>query len=113
IRDAWRRAPDRRARLRALFGPPETLGVIPAASPPPRPSRDVTFYAAGHLALAAAATLGIVLPGGLPWTVRLGVAGLVLVTLGVLGGLLDGRTWARPSEGARLAVLLLAGALLR
>jgi len=113
IRDAWRRAPDGRARLRVLFGPPESLGVIPAASPPPRPSRDVTFYAAGHLALAAAATLGIVLPGGLPWIVRLGVAGLVLVTLGVLGGLLDGRTWARYWEGGRLAMLLLAGGGLR
>jgi sterol desaturase/sphingolipid hydroxylase (fatty acid hydroxylase superfamily) len=110
IAGAWRRAPDWRGRLRAVFGPPEALGT-PLPPLPTSPPRRVALYVAGHLALAIAVTVGVVLPSGAPGGIRPGAAVFVLATLGTLGGLLDGRPWARHAEGARLAVLVVGGLL--
>jgi len=112
IRSAWRRAPDWRGRLRAVFGPPEALDTIEPSPLPAIPPRGVALYAAAHFGLAIAAVLGVVLPASSPTALRSGSAALVLATLGVLGGLLDGRPWAGSAEWARLAALLVAGALL-
>lgn len=112
IATAWRRAPDLRGRLRAVFGPPEALDH---AQPPPVPTvppTGVALYAAGHLGLAIAVTLGLVMQSSIPGALRLGAGALVLVTLGVVGGLLDGRQWAGTSEGGRLVGLIMAGLLL-
>ena len=69
-------------------------------------------YAAGHLGLAITVTLGLVMQSSIPGVLRLGAGALVLVTLGVVGGLLDGRQWARSWEGSRLVGLITAGLLL-
>jgi hypothetical protein len=111
IAHAWRRAPDGRARLRAVFGPPESLPFVDARPSPTRPARGAGVYAAAHLVAAAAATLGVVLPGNVGDGVRIAVGALVLGTLGNVGGVLDGRAWARGAEVARL-VALLAGLVL-
>ena len=111
IRNAWRRAPDWRGRLRAVVGPPEGLGTAEPSPLPAVPSPRVALYVAAHLGLAIAACLGVVLPASSPTVLRLGVGAFVLVTLGVLGGLLDGRPWAGPAERARLAALMVAGVL--
>ncbi|MEP6591546.1 MAG: sterol desaturase family protein [Gemmatimonadota bacterium] len=108
---AWRRAPDLGSRLGVIFGPPERLGR-PAPATPPTPEPRIVRYAAAHLVFGIAATLGLVLPSGTPGMLRLGIAVGVLVTLGVLGGLLDGRQWAITAERGRLAILILAGAAL-
>ncbi|HEU5171704.1 MAG TPA: sterol desaturase family protein [Gemmatimonadales bacterium] len=111
IAEAVRRAPNWRGRLRAVFGPPEQLaGLVPAAVPPaPSPAR--TVYAGVQLTFAVAATLLLVLPDRLPPLERLAWAGLVLVTLCVMGGLLDGRRWALVLEPVRLAVVVPAALL--
>jgi sterol desaturase/sphingolipid hydroxylase (fatty acid hydroxylase superfamily) len=114
IAAACRRAPNFRARLRTVFGPPEALGPgRPSSSsscaPPPR---GVALYAAGHIGFAIAVTLGVVIDAALPGALRLGAGAFVIATLGVLGGLLDGRQWARSAEAARLAGLVSAGLLL-
>ena len=112
IAHAWRHAPNRRARLLALFGPPESLPSVGARPLPPRPVRGAALYGAAHLVAAVAATLGVVLPGEGGAGVRVAVGALVLATLGNVGGLLDGRTWARGAEAARLVALLGALVLL-
>jgi hypothetical protein len=109
ISRAWRRAPDWRTKVVALFGPPEKLAPAPHSPPAEMPRPAVAFYAAGHLVLAIAAILGVVLPAGLPVGLRLGAGATALATLGVLGGLLDGRRWAGPAEAARLLALIVAG----
>lgn len=108
---AWGRAPDLGSRLGVIFGPPERLGP-PAPVTLPTPVPRIARYAAAHLVFGIAATLGLVLPSETPAMVRLGMAAVVLVTLGVLGGLLDGRPWAITAERGRLAILMLAGAAL-
>lgn len=112
IRSAWLRAPDWRGRLRAVFGPPEALHTVEPSPLPVIPPRRVALYAAAHFGLAIAAVLSVVLPASSPVLLRSGAAALVLATLGVLGGLLDGRQWAGTAEWARLAALVVVGALL-
>jgi hypothetical protein len=112
IAAAWRRAPDWQGRLHAVFGPPEALGPAPPCPPPAPPVRAVAFYTAAHLLLAIAVILGVVLPASYPSTLRLLAGGLVLATLGVLGGLLDGRPWAGPLERVRVGALMAAALLL-
>jgi hypothetical protein len=59
-----------------------------------------------QLALAIAITLCFVLPArGVPLE-RVAWAGLVVATLGLMGGLLDGRRWALVLEPVRLAVVV-------
>jgi sterol desaturase/sphingolipid hydroxylase (fatty acid hydroxylase superfamily) len=111
IGEAWRQAPDWRGRWRALFGPPESLRHVASGHAFHAPGRGVALYAAAHVGLTIAVILGIILPEGAPDGVRLGSAALVLLTLGVLGGLLDGRPWAKGAERARLIVLLLLALL--
>jgi hypothetical protein len=112
IASAWRRAPDFQGRLRAVFGRPEALGWGQPSLRSAPPPRGVALYAASHLGLAIAVTLSVVLQASHPGGVRLGGGAFVLATLGVVGGLLDGRQWAGLSEGARLAGLITAGLLL-
>ncbi len=101
----WRRAPDWRGRVRALFAPPETLLLSDAPRQQvARPAPAVMAYVGIHLGLAIAATLRVVLPHGPPALVRLEAAALVIAALGTLGGLLDGRTWARRGELLRVMV---------
>lgn len=111
IAHAWRRAPDWRGKLFALFGPPEKVRPAQPSPLPVMPRPALAFYAAGHLALAIAAILGVVLPAGFPGGLRLGTGAMALATLGVLGGLLDRRRWASPAEAARLLALIVAGLL--
>ena len=106
---AWQHAPDWRGKLAAVFGPPGQADSGPTSPGPVVPRPGVAFYAAGHLALAIAAILGVVLPVGLPGGLRLGTGVMALATLGILGGLLDGRRWAGPAEGARLLALIVVG----
>lgn len=108
ISHAWRRAPDWRGRCSAIFGPPDPRGSVRTSDLPAMPRRGVAFYCAGHLALAITAIIGIVLPAGLPAGLRLGAGVIALGTLGILGGLLDGRRWAQPAEATRLLLLLIA-----
>jgi sterol desaturase/sphingolipid hydroxylase (fatty acid hydroxylase superfamily) len=112
IATAWRRAPNLQARLLAVFGPPEALGYAGPAAVPTVPSRGVALYAAGHLGLAIAVTLSIVMQSSIPGWPRLGAGAFVVATLGVVGGLLDGRQWAGSWEGVRLVGLITAGLLL-
>jgi hypothetical protein len=72
----------------------------------------VALYAAGHLGLAIAVTLSIVMQSSIPGWPRLGAGAFVVATLGVVGGLLDGRQWAGSWEGVRLVGLITAGLLL-
>jgi sterol desaturase/sphingolipid hydroxylase (fatty acid hydroxylase superfamily) len=105
IARGWREAPDWHGRLRAVFGPPEALedaGTRPGRQS--HPSFSIAVYSAAHLVLALTATVLIVLPDTGHWAPRGTVAALVLLTLGVLGGLLDGRRWAGPAEMMRLVV---------
>lgn len=64
-----------------------------------------------HLLLTIAATLGLVLPADRPPGGRLLAAAAALVTLGTLGGLLDGRRWAVAAEAGRLGALALLALL--
>jgi alkylglycerol monooxygenase len=105
IRDAWRRAPDWKARVYALFGPPESLAHLASAQARPAPPRAVALYTAVHLGLALVLVLGVVLSAGAPSLRRVLAGAFVMVTLGVLGGLLDGRRWAIRSEWLRLGAL--------
>jgi sterol desaturase/sphingolipid hydroxylase (fatty acid hydroxylase superfamily) len=105
---ALRRAGSWRERIRVVFGPPELLAAFPpgATATPPAPSRARTAYVAVQLALAIAITLCFVLPArGVPLE-RVAWAGLVVATLGLMGGLLDGRRWALVLEPVRLAVVV-------
>ena len=112
IAAAWKRAPNWQGRLRVVFGPPEALGYAGPAAVPTVPSQGVALYSAAHLGLAIAVTLGIVMQSSIPVLLRLGAGALVLATLGVVGGLLDGRQWARSWESVRLVGLITAGLLL-
>jgi hypothetical protein len=105
---AVKRARGWRKRIRILVGPPELLaGIIPPrVAPPPAPSRARMAYAAVQLVLAIVVTLLLVLPGGGTPMERLAWAALVIATLGLMGGLLDGRQWALLLEPVRLAVLV-------
>lgn len=103
---AWRRAPDWRGRVRAIFGPPESLGQAAQSGPPSHPSRGVAVYTAAHFILSVAVVLGVVHPSATPTLLRIGGAGFVLATLGILGGLLDGRAWALRWEWARVASIV-------
>lgn len=105
IGEAWRRAPNWRSRLYALFGPPESLGHPAPARPPAPPARGAAIYTAAHFALAAAVVLGIVQPSDSPTPLRIMGAAFVLSTLGVLGALLDGRPRAHRWEWARTACI--------
>ena len=100
----WRRAADWRGRLLAVLGPPAGVDEGASSAAPPNPPAATLAYAAAHLALAVAATVGIVLPGSGPAGLRIAVAMMVLLTLGVVGGLLDQQPWARPAELLRLLV---------
>jgi alkylglycerol monooxygenase len=117
IAHAWREAIDWRGRLMALFGPPERLhsiapSLIPVTSrPSARPGLGVVLYAAGQLALVIAAVLGVVIPAGFPAGLRLATGLIALVSLGTLGGLLDGKRWAVPMEAVRLMTLAVWGLL--
>jgi sterol desaturase/sphingolipid hydroxylase (fatty acid hydroxylase superfamily) len=109
ITGAWQRAADWRGRLRAVLGPPEALGDgTGPVRPPPAPSLRVAVYSALHLSLAVAATIWLVLPATLPAGERAVAGTLVLATLAVLGGLLDGRRWAPGLERVRLICLAVA-----
>jgi sterol desaturase/sphingolipid hydroxylase (fatty acid hydroxylase superfamily) len=109
ISQAWRRSPDWRGRMRVLLGPPDLLKPRLAASVPVVPRRGIALYAAGHLILTIAVIFGLVLPTNVSGWWRLGAGTMALGTLGVLGGLLDGKRWARPAEAARLLALAVAG----
>jgi sterol desaturase/sphingolipid hydroxylase (fatty acid hydroxylase superfamily) len=111
ITGAWRQAVDWRGRLRAVLGPPEALEEAgEPARPPVAPSLGLALYCAAQLSLAIAATVGLVLPGDSPRLLRLVTGALVLATLAVLGGLLDGRRWAPWVEGLRLSGMAVAAA---
>lgn len=104
---AWRRARGMRGKLRAVFGPPDWPSRAETPTPPVVPAPRVAGYALLQLAAALAVTLAV-LQGPAPRGVAL--AGLVAVagTLGVSGGLLDGRRWAAAAEWTRLAVIAVA-----
>jgi alkylglycerol monooxygenase len=105
IRAAWRRAPDWKGRLHALFGPPESLIHPGSAREQYTPPRAVALYTAVHLGVVIGVVLKVVLPAEAPVLLRLLAGTFVLVTLGILGGLLDGRAWANRTEWMRLAAL--------
>lgn len=109
ISHAWRRAPDWRGKISALLGPPGPSNSPMESSPTAVPKPRVAFYAAGHLALTVALILGVVLPATVSGWFRFGAGVVALGTLGVLGGLLDGRRWAVPAEGSRLLAMLMMG----
>lgn len=106
----WRGATDWRGRLRAVLGPPVQPESTESrvADSPSHPPVAVLTYTALHLTVAVAATVGIVLSESRPVPVRGVVAALVLLSLGVMGGLLDQQRWARSAELVRL---LLAGGM--
>jgi sterol desaturase/sphingolipid hydroxylase (fatty acid hydroxylase superfamily) len=109
ISHAWRRAADWRGKVTAVFGPPTQPDPRLASLTPVTPNSRVASYTAGHLALTIAVILGLVLPDTVSGWLRLGSGIMALGTLGVLGGLLDGKRWALPMEGARLLALVVAG----
>lgn len=102
--------------VRALFAPPEWLPAGMAASPAvtgprpkfdARPPRGVVRYSIasfGVVALLSAAFLLLApgLGGGLCWL----VAGWLTLSYGSVGGLLDGRGWARSLEVVRHLLLV-------
>ena len=76
------------------------------------PSRRVVLYLAVVGVLTLGVTVLFLFKGGAlsgPW--KLAFAAWFLASLGGLGGVLEGRPWARWVEAARLAVVPLALAL--
>ncbi len=71
--------------------------------------RGGTLYAGIQLVPVVAATFALMMWGpGMPRPAALVLAGLVLLSLASLGGLLDGRRWARPLEAVRLLAVAAA-----
>jgi sterol desaturase/sphingolipid hydroxylase (fatty acid hydroxylase superfamily) len=101
----WRQAPTWRGRLRAVFGPPESLPGSGITQSTRLRSRALLAYVGVQLAACVAATILMVMPDAAPAPLRASVGAAVLLTLGVMGGLLDGRRWAGAAETARLALL--------
>ena len=107
IHAAWQGAPDWRGKLHAVFGPPSSPATRASPRTFARPPSGLVVYAAVHLGVAIMVTLLVVLPDRDPMRVRLVAGALVLLTLGVMGGLLDGRRWAVGSELLRLGMSVL------
>lgn len=116
--ELWRKArslPDRRDRLRLWIArpdwPPEPghAPALPRVKYDPPVSAATRGYVAAWLVPVVAVTFLMLLHAGDGGRAPL-AAGLafVVATLAALGGLLDGRRWARPLEAARLATLALA-----
>jgi len=106
-------------RLRVFFAPPEWRGE--GEAPPPGPLRTDADYALfrvpagrGRRLYVTAQFLAVL--AGVLWLLSGGAAGssalraafggLLLLSFGVLGGVLEGRPWARVAEPLRLAVVL-------
>ena len=114
-----------RDRLRLLWKrpgwrPDDLGGYVP---PPPvdpadrvtydaRVSRPLGAYVLAQFVLVTLGTTAFLFEAGrlpLPWQVT--AAALVALSLGSLGGLLDGRSWATPVEAIRLALVPAAATL--
>lgn len=105
IQSAWQAAPDWRGKLHAVFGPPSSPTTKASPRPCPQPPSWSVIYVAIHLMGAILVTLLVVLPDNDPVLVRLTTGAFVLLTLGVMGGLLDGRRWGLRSEIVRLVMV--------
>jgi sterol desaturase/sphingolipid hydroxylase (fatty acid hydroxylase superfamily) len=114
-------------KVRVWFAPPEwhpaDLGgpiavretglAPPAPGPPPAPARarydvraprGVQVYVGVHLALAVVATMAYLwIEATAPQWFLVAAAAVFVATVVAWGGLLEGRRWAWPVEGARLA----------
>jgi sterol desaturase/sphingolipid hydroxylase (fatty acid hydroxylase superfamily) len=117
--ELWRKArtlPDRRDRLRLWLArpdwPPEPEHA-PVVGPRPKYDRALSLgtklYVALQFVPVAVVTFLMLLyaNGGDRTLLALGFA-FVVATLVALGGILDGRAWARPLEAARVASFALA-----
>ena len=117
----WRKAhalPRRSDRIKVWFMPPDWKPAGAAWPEPPVEGRrkheapvgrGERVYAGLQLVPVVAATFALMMWGaGMPRATALVLAGLVLWSLASLGGLLDGRRWARPLEAGRLLAVVAA-----
>jgi sterol desaturase/sphingolipid hydroxylase (fatty acid hydroxylase superfamily) len=111
-------APRWRDRLAVWLAPPERdfawyrepVGPAPAGGKYDVPvRRRMLGYVLVNFAAAIVATTALMLASGSLSAARLaGGAALVLLTVWVMGGLIEGRRWARRLEPARVAAVVLA-----
>jgi len=115
------RAPALADKLRVWWKPPTWYPAGLPAPPGPMPVSPSTFekydhpissrlrrYLGVHYAIIMIIATGtLLLAPRLPLTPALAVCAMIVLSLISTGALLEGRTWARPLEGARL--MLLAG----
>jgi alkylglycerol monooxygenase len=110
-----RRAPRLRDKIAIWFMPPEWRpeGMPPAnldvnpdrAKYHVRPSLPAGVYATVMLVATLVLTVAFLGRGpAAPWTTKLAFTAWFLAALAGLGGVLEGRRWAKPLEAARLAV---------
>ena len=113
------KAPHWRDRLAVWIVPPDHQFDWQTAHPTPDGKYDVAVspamrrYVLVNFAAAVTATFFLILwSASLSWLLLLVCIGLVLLTVLTAGGLLEGRSWARPTEATRLvAAAMLAVAL--
>jgi Fatty acid hydroxylase len=117
------RAPSLSDKLRVWWKPPTWYPAALPAPPGPAPVSPSTFrkyeprvsprlgrYLGAHYAVVMAiASAALLLAPRLPPVVLVVLSALVVLSLVSTGALLEGKSWARPLEGARL--VLLAGAV--
>ena len=120
----WRKSralPRRADRLKVWLMPPDwkPAGDAEPESPVERRSKHEAplgrrgkLYAGLHFVPVVAATFALMMWGAaMPRGTALLLAGLVLWSLASLGGLLDGKRWARPLELVRLLAVVAAVAV--
>ena len=82
--------------------------AAPAPAAAPTPGLRQRSYATWLLMEALAGTVALVMwKAQLGWLAKVSGVGLVVATLMVMGGLLDGRPWFKPAELIRRAALVL------
>ncbi|MBK7535889.1 MAG: sterol desaturase family protein [Myxococcales bacterium] len=96
------------AYLRPPEWSPPGLPAAPAPAAAPTPGLRQRSYATWLLMEALAGTVALVMwKAQLGWLAKVSGVGLVVATLMVMGGLLDGRPWFKPAELIRRAALVL------
>ena len=127
FRKAWALARAARRpvdRLKIWFKPPgwipegaeKCLGASDVSDSPRRfdhrpPGKMARYVVGQHGLVLVGLVLTLVYEGGLSWWQTASIAGMLLLTLAIMGGLSDNRGWARGAEPLRLLLVVLFGAV--
>ncbi len=108
---AARAAPRPLDRLRIWFAAPASLPPISEAVPTPLPPGTGAYVVAQYAVLGASSIAVLVSAASALDPTVASAALFLLASMAVLGGLADGRPWARPAEFARQLAAAVAGAV--